>query len=139
MTAMTQSEKEAFLAEVHVGVMSVNRAEAGPLTVPIWYDYEPGGQIWFLTGRSSMKRRLLDVGTHVAMCAQSEDLPYRYVTAEGPVVSIDEPTDELLGMAVRYLGEEMGAQYVGRGDSDSVVVRVQPSRWLGVDYSKRSA
>ena len=39
---MTKEEREAFLADLHVGVISIARDGRGPLTVPIWYDYEPG-------------------------------------------------------------------------------------------------
>ena len=38
---MTRSEREAFLAAVHVGVISIERAGQAPLAVPIWYDYDP--------------------------------------------------------------------------------------------------
>ena len=40
--AMTRQEREAFLAEVHVGILSVADEGRGPLTVPIWYAYDPG-------------------------------------------------------------------------------------------------
>ena len=33
---MTQREREAFLAEVHVGIISIADKDRGPLTVPIW-------------------------------------------------------------------------------------------------------
>ncbi|HEY5165085.1 MAG TPA: pyridoxamine 5'-phosphate oxidase, partial [Acidimicrobiia bacterium] len=36
---MSPEEREAFLAEVHVGVISVANDDRGPLTVPIWYTY----------------------------------------------------------------------------------------------------
>ena len=45
-TRMTEQEREAFLADLHVGVISIPRPDGPPLTVPIWYDYEPGGDIW---------------------------------------------------------------------------------------------
>ncbi|MEZ5557265.1 MAG: pyridoxamine 5'-phosphate oxidase family protein [Pseudomonadales bacterium] len=134
---MTREEKQQFLAGAHVGVLALTRAGAGPLTVPVWYDYEPGGELWFITGRNSMKGRLLSAGTRISLCAQSETAPYRYVSVEGPVTSLDPPGDALLPMAVRYLGEEMGRMYAA-GDSgeDSVLVRMQPQRWLAVDYGK---
>ena len=62
MTQMTQQEKETFLADLHVGVMGFNDPGAGPLTVPIWYDYSPGGQLWVITGKQSRKSKLLEVG-----------------------------------------------------------------------------
>jgi hypothetical protein len=43
-------------------VMGLNDPGAGPLTVPIWYDYSPGGQLWVITGKQSRKSKLLEVG-----------------------------------------------------------------------------
>ena len=34
---MTNEEREAFLADVHVAVISVAEDGHGPLVVPIWY------------------------------------------------------------------------------------------------------
>ena len=41
--AMSERDRQEFLAGVHVGVISIERADGPPLTVPIWYGYEPGG------------------------------------------------------------------------------------------------
>ena len=35
-TRMTQEEREAFLADLHVGVLAIP-ADGAPLTAPIWY------------------------------------------------------------------------------------------------------
>ena len=35
--AMTKAEREAFLADVHVGVLAVDEPGRGPLALPIWY------------------------------------------------------------------------------------------------------
>ena len=37
--AMSRAEREAFLAALHVGVISISESGRGPLTVPIWYAY----------------------------------------------------------------------------------------------------
>ena len=89
MTSMTQQERQDFLADLHVGVLSLSDDSRGPLTAPIWYDYDPGGELWFLTGPDSRKGKLLEVGVHLSLVAQSEDQPYKYVSVEGPVTSID--------------------------------------------------
>jgi len=138
MAAMTETEKQEFLADLHVGVLSLNDNSKGPLTAPIWYDYEPGGELWFITGPNSLKGKLLEVGVRLSLVAQSEEPPYKYVSVEGPVVSIDESTeDDLLAMAVRYLGETGGQQYTKNSNgSGGVLVRVKPERWLAVDYGK---
>ncbi len=137
MTRMTQEEKEQFMADLHVGVISINRADLGPLTVPIWYSYEPGGELQFITGPQSAKGRLLDTGVRVSLCAQTEDPPYRYVSVEGPIVSISPEDGEILPMAKRYLGEERGAAYAAQSnEANSVVVKMMPDNWLAVDYGK---
>ncbi len=136
-TAMTPEEKQAFLAEPHVGVLSIPRELVGPLTVPVWYDYKPGGELWFITGRQSRKGRLLEPGTRISLCAQTETAPYQYVSVEGPVTAMEPVADELLPMAIRYLGETQGRAYAqASGDEDSVVVRMAVERWLAVDYRK---
>ena len=56
--SMTTDEKEVFLAGLHVGILALNEPGRGPLAVPVWYDYEPGGELWFVTGKDSRKARL---------------------------------------------------------------------------------
>lgn len=137
---MSKAEREAFLAEVHVGVLSISEPGCGPLTAPVWYDYEPGGNLWFITGRNSRKGKLLTEGTRVSLCAQTEEPPYRYVSVEGPVSEIRaaDRDEELRAMARRYLGPEQGDRYAeANAVGDSILVRVTPERWLTVDYGKR--
>jgi len=58
-TRMSVDEREAFLANVYIGVLSIPRKEgATPLTVPVWYDYEPGGEVWLITGGQSLKGQI---------------------------------------------------------------------------------
>jgi len=139
VTKMTQQEKELFLADLHVGVLAIPDPSHGPLTVPVWYDYKPGGDLWFLTGPTSRKGKLLNQGVRVSLCAQTETPPYKYVSIEGPVVSIAPSDREKHGrpMAHRYLGQKLGDQYTDAGDPEaSVIVRIRPEQWLAVDYGK---
>ena len=58
-TRMSVDEREAFLANVYIGVLSIPCKEgAAPLTVPVWYDYEPGGEVWLITGSQSLKGQI---------------------------------------------------------------------------------
>tara|TARA_B100000809_G_scaffold160408_1_gene157798 strand:+ start:1563 stop:2099 length:537 start_codon:yes stop_codon:yes gene_type:complete len=138
MTAMSRDEREAFLADLHVGVLAINDSGHGPLTIPIWYDYRAGGELWFLTGPDSRKGKLLDVGVRASLVAQTENPPYKYVSVEGPISAIEPSSkSELLPMAVRYLGSEAGEQYAeSNTGGGGVVVRMTPERWLTVDYAK---
>lgn len=138
MTKMTQEEKETFLAGLHVGVLGLNDGDRGPLVVPIWYDYTPGGEIWMITGEQSRKGKLLAPGTRVGFTAQNEAPPYTYVSVEGVIRAIS-PTaaDTLLAMAIRYLGEKQGQAYAAASPLEGqVTVHVEPTRWLAVDYNK---
>ncbi len=55
--AMTKEEREAFLADVHMAVISVAEHGHGPLVVPIWYSYEAGGEVRILVGHRERQRR----------------------------------------------------------------------------------
>ncbi|TNF88134.1 MAG: pyridoxamine 5-phosphate oxidase [Gammaproteobacteria bacterium] len=136
---MTQTEREAFLAALHVGVLAIP-SDGAPLTAPIWYDYAPGGDIWVLTGPNSRKGRLLSEGLKVTMVAQQEELPYAYVSVEGTVTAIEpQGNGDTQQMAIRYLGEELGKQYAqANAAGESVRVTIRPDRWLTVDYAKSS-
>ena len=139
--AMSAGEREAFLAELHVGVLSV-AAEDGraPLAMPIWYEYEPGGRIWFSTGTNSRKMELIRAAGRVSLVVQTELPPYRYVSVEGTVTSIDpaEP-EERRALAERYLGSAGADGYLEGTKAVAhtmVVVRVEPEHWLSRDYGK---
>ena len=133
---MTKAEREAFLADVRIGVFSVADGRSGPLTAPIWYLYEPGGDFEVSMGPNSRKAKLLSKGSRVSLVAQTETAPYKYVSVEGEVTRLgpsDDP-DFTLRLASRYLGEAMGKQYAASGNGDSIV---RIDRWMTTDYGKR--
>jgi nitroimidazol reductase NimA-like FMN-containing flavoprotein (pyridoxamine 5'-phosphate oxidase superfamily) len=140
-TRMSRDEREAFLAGVHVGVLSIEEPGRGPLSAPVWYDYTPERGVWLVTGRTSRKGVALGRAGRFSLVVQQEEMPYRYVSVEGPIVEVREADDEkdLRPMARRYLGVKAGDAYVD-GDAGeagaSFVYRMQPERWLTVDYGK---
>lgn len=137
---MNTDEREAFLADLHVGIFAVAEPGRGPLAVPIWYGYEPGGLLHVITGRGSRKLALVREAGRFSLCAQTEDPPYRYVSVEGPLVEVDDPAQERhrVAMAHRYLGEEVGDRYLETTEpSDELTLWMRPDRWLTVDYGKR--
>jgi nitroimidazol reductase NimA-like FMN-containing flavoprotein (pyridoxamine 5'-phosphate oxidase superfamily) len=138
---MTVAERDAFLADLHVGVIAIERAGAAPLAVPIWYDYDPDVGVWVLTGAESQKGRALQAAGRFTLCAQSEEPPtYRYVSVEGPIVDVRPADTEKHSrpMARRYFGDELGDAYVASqaGGEPSLVFTMRPERWRTVDYSK---
>ena len=140
---MTPAERERYLADVHVGVIAVERPERAPLAVPIWYVYEPGGELWFLTAKASAKGDLLKPEKRISLCVQTETRPYKYVSIEGPITKVGTATtdDHLLPLAQRYRGEEDGRAYAEnlREDLETgsrMLVHMAPERWLTLDNSK---
>jgi nitroimidazol reductase NimA-like FMN-containing flavoprotein (pyridoxamine 5'-phosphate oxidase superfamily) len=137
---MSRAEREAFLADTHVGMVSIAEAGRGPLVVPVWYKYEPGGVVRFGTGARSRKAALLRKAGRVGFCVQTESPPYQYVSIEGPVEigAVDFERD-MKEMAIRYLGQQMGEMYLATLSADpepSILVTIKPERWYSVDYSK---
>jgi PPOX class probable F420-dependent enzyme len=135
---MTREERQQFLAGVHVGVLSVASVDGrGPLAVPVWYSYQPGGTVDVITGGSTRKAAAIRAAGRFSLCAQDERPPYKYVTVEGPVTVEEAKHDERLDLARRYLGPEDGDAYVSMNPTGGqIVFRMTPERWLTVDYSK---
>jgi PPOX class probable F420-dependent enzyme len=141
---MSRTEREAFLAETHVAIVSIAEADRGPLAVPVWYRYEPGGDVYFATGPDSRKAHLLRAGTRASLCVQTETAPYLYVSVEGPTTigPLDFERD-VREMALRYLGPKMGEAYLAsmypNGTSTELQVRLRPRRWASADFRKLGA
>lgn len=142
---MTPQERQEFLAEPHVGVLSVaSDDDRPPLSVPLWYGYRPGGNISFFTatqGRKARKTGLIQRAGVLSLCVQREEFPYKYVTVEGTVVGIDRPPSagQMLAVARRYLPEEAARGFVeaelGRPSGELVLFTVRPDRWLTADFT----
>ncbi len=138
--AMSQQEREAFLAATHVGVLAVAQPSAPPLMAPVWYAYEPGGLVSISMEVGSRKLRLiLEEAQPFSLLVQDETPPYKYVAIEGAVVeAVPSPMEERRALALRYFGPEEGQRYIeGLGENDAeTMVRVRPVKWRTVDFAK---
>lgn len=142
-TDMTTTEREAFLADVRVGVLAIERPGKGPLAHPVWYVFD-GTDVIVTMEATSVKARLLARSGRATMTVQDERPPYRYVMVEGPA-TIEPASDgdgyDLREVAIRYLGTEAGNAYADElaGTYEAVTVRLHPERWTTVDYGKEGA
>lgn len=133
---LSSTERETFLAETRVAVISIACAGRGPLSVPIWYRYAPGGEIGLWMDARSRKVSLLRREMRLTLVVQDTSRPYRYVSVEGPVTQMN-PIDvdsELRPLVVRYLGEAAFDGYLAgfggpEGVRGDVYVRVRPEHW----------
>lgn len=139
---MTKEEREAFVAEARVGVLAVSGTDGAPPSLtPIWYTYQPGGDVVMETSGASPKTALLRATGTASLCVQTETPPYKYVVVEGPV-SITDALDEAWrrGLARRYLGDELGDMYADATKEQAagaVTIRLTPARWHTTDFAKQ--
>lgn len=147
---LTATEREEFLAQPHVGVLSVASdpevdGDRPPLTVPVWYTYEPGGDLRFFTGtqgRTARKARLLERAGKLSFCVQQPTYPYKYVTVECAVVRADRsPThDQVYAVTSRYLPEEAARGFAeaetAHPSGTFVLFTARPQRWLSFDFGE---
>ena len=136
--ALSREEREKFLAEPHVAALAVDAGPGrAPLTVPIWYQYEPGGDAWIMTGRDSRKYRLIQAAGRFSLMADRQEPTIRYVSVEGPVVGTTPATaEQLREISARYLPAEVVDSYVEyslENHGEQVVVRMRPERWVSSD------
>ncbi|MFF9454562.1 pyridoxamine 5'-phosphate oxidase family protein [Streptomyces flaveolus] len=139
--ALTREEREQFLAEPHIAALAVDAgAGRAPLTVPIWYQYEAGGDVWIMTGLDSRKNELIKAAGRFSLMVDRLEPTIRYVSVEGPVVETAPATVELLReMSTRYLPAEKVDGYVDfawKNHGEQVVVRMRPERWVSSDLGQ---
>jgi hypothetical protein len=135
---LSVSDRELFLAEPHIAALSVSAGSSrGPFTVPMWYQYAPGGEAWVLTEVSSRKARLIEAAGRFTLMADRTTPTIRYVSVEGPVTRTIPGTDDLVReIAARYLPPEKAAAYLefARAElGEQIAIYLRPERWLTAD------
>ena len=129
--------RQEFLTEPHVAAFSVAEPGRAPLTVPLWYQYSPGGEPWILISKASRKMRLLDQAGRCTLMVQRVVPTVRYVTVEGPVARVVPGTRrDLEELSRRYLPAEMVDDYLQMAEAEhgeQVAVHLRPEHWLSAD------
>lgn len=138
--ALSREEREQFLAEPHIGALSVvERPDRAPLTIPIWYQYTPGGELWVRTPPGSRKARAIEAAGRFSLLVQRTEPTVRYVSVEGPVVATVPDSDErAFELAARYLPADQVAEYLEYERAqigEHVTIYMRPEHWLSADLS----
>lgn len=136
--ALPKEEREQFLAEPHIAALSVSAGtDRGPLTVPIWYQYTPGGEPWVLTGADSRKTQLIEAAGCFSLMVERTEPTLRYVAVDGPVSRIEAATDEQhVELAHRYLPAERAERFLEFARAqlgEQVVIYLRPQHWVSAD------
>jgi len=136
--ALSTADREAFLAEPHIAALAVEAGpDRAPLTVPIWYDYQPGGELWLLTGTESRKMQLLRDAGRCTLLVERTEPSLRYVAVSGSIERTEEGSEaHVRHLAQRYLPAEVVDVYVrgamaDHGAQTRVVLR--PEHWVSAD------
>ena len=107
----TDQAVEEFTRQTLVGVISTIDKKGRPRAAPIWFHWENGAAYMF-TDRSSLKWRNIQRNPYASLCVDWREPPYRSVILNGLIEEVDRPLYELvLMMALRYYGDEVGAEF----------------------------
>lgn len=136
--ALSKEEREQFLSEPHIGALSVvERSDRAPLTVPIWYRYVPGGELWVRTGPDSRKARAIRSAGRFSLLVERTEPTVRYVSVEGTVTSIGPSSEaEAREMAERYIPADRVAEFLEFERTqlgEHATIRMRPEHWLSAD------
>jgi len=137
---MSASDRETFLEEPHVAVLAIARDDGEPpLAGPVWYDYQPGGDVIVTIGAGSEKASRLADSPVASICVQTTDLPYRFVTVSGRVTL--GPTDSGIRrrIAARYLPSALVDGYLEAAEDEAsmLTLRLTPRSWRSNDFSEQ--
>ena len=137
---MTVAERTEFLADSHVAIIAIERADKPPLTVPIWYRMDPTGSIEIWTELGSLKERLIRAAGRFSLAVQQETEPYRYVSVGGSAsIRTDVPREGVLPIVRRYVSEVDMSAYLDANYTDkAVLITMRPEVWNSADYAKET-
>lgn len=136
--ALSIDERQAFLAEPHIGALAIEAGpDRAPLVVPIWYQYAPGGSLWILTPTDSRKMGLLSAAGRCSLMVERLTPTVRYVAVSGPVAAVRAGShDDLVEIASRYLPAEAVPGYIEMAEASHGAqsrVEITPQQWLSSD------
>jgi hypothetical protein len=144
MKTIEGTERDAFLDEPHIGVLSV--ADDGgrpPLTVPVWYAHVDGHFTFFTgtQGRRARKTDLIEKAGVISFCVQKSDFPYRYTTAECTITQAERTPsmEKVLAITGRYLPADAARGFaeaeLNNPAGTFVLFTARPDRWSSMDFS----
>jgi PPOX class probable F420-dependent enzyme len=143
--ALTEAERDAFLAEKRVGRLATQRADGWPHVTPIWYAWE-GGRFLLTLGNSRRHLRNIAGDPHVTLCVDDDPRVTdpaqspRSVVCFGLATLVEDEqivrdvTRKVLG---RYMEGASGPEFEELAWFEGrTLVEITPVRWLAWDQGK---
>ena len=140
MAQMTKSEIKKFLMkDTFTGKLATVKKNGSPHVVPIWFVVEEinsrnrttVGNIYFTTGRDSVKAKNIQRDSRVSICVDDQAPPFSFVSICGNAKLIPYRQKEVLKWATkiaeRYMGKKNAKEYGERNSGEEeVLVRIRP-------------
>lgn len=135
--ALDQAQRDQLLATPLVATLAVEEsAHRGPLVMPVWYAYRPGGDFVMFTGTASRKAAAIRLAGRCSVLVQRDRPSYRYVGAEGAAGLTMIDADTVREIAGRYLTGTALDDYVAQIVADPgafVAITLTPRHWVSAD------
>jgi PPOX class probable F420-dependent enzyme len=114
---MTREEWLAFVTQgTRTGKLATVRANGAPHIAPVWFLVDSTGEadrLVFTTGADTVKGKALRRDPRFALCVDSEDPPYSFVTFQAEA-ELSEDLELMLDWATRLGDRYMGAEQAQR-------------------------
>ena len=144
--ALTEAERDAFLAEKRIGRLASNRDDGWSHVTPIWYVWE-GGRFLLTLGKSRRHLRNIARDPHVTLCVDEDPRMTDLTKSPRSVVCFGVAKLVEDEHAVRDVTEKVELRYLpaeARGpELDELLwfegrtaVEITPVRWLAWDQGK---
>ncbi|MFQ5873357.1 MAG: PPOX class F420-dependent oxidoreductase [Dehalococcoidia bacterium] len=123
-----------FLQQKRVGVLGINRKNAPPQLVPVWYLYDDEA-IWIMSEKEVPKVGNIRRDPRVTLCVDDKILPYKGVVIYGTVTLTEDNIHERRrAIAQRYLGESEGEAYAAQPrPRGKILLKLVPERTYSWD------
>ena len=131
--AFDEQAAQKFLAEPRVGVFAVSAVNGPPAATPVWYGYEPGGEVWIVTSASTRKAKLLARTGTATLVVEESGQNATFVAVDLELVSSkDAGSADDRELASRYLEGEALESFVdmaGEQIPDEKRYTFRPTKW----------
>ena len=117
-----------------VAVLATYRADGRVLLSPVWHRWRDGGfDVW--TFRNDIKVRHLRRDPRASILVYEHSPPYRGIELRTQPTLLEGTRETVREIAVRYLGEAGGDEYIARTPENIVIIRLGPGELRVWDFA----